>query len=249
MASSHQQALTEQAAAFRTAAVQAGPDAAVSTCPGWDVRKLVRHLARVYSMATLALETAPEESRPQPPTPPEDFNEVVLWWDEKLAALSHALSTSDPDRPVWSFFAGGTAATWTRRMAHETAVHRLDVEHALAQLGPDHVHDLLFDPQFAADGVDEMLTLILPTIRDWDSDDHHGRVLYHGADAGRTWLVTFRPGKAPEVGAPTDAALGESEVDATVAGTADALYRRVWGRPSHAVVSGDLALAALVAGR
>lgn len=246
---SFQQTLTEQAAMFRATAVQAGPDAAVSTCPGWDVRKLVRHLSRVYAMATLALDLDPHDSRPQPPSPPEDFDDALTWWDNRLTALTSALSASDPTRPVWSFFTGGTATTWTRRIAHETAIHRLDVEHALAGLGPDHVHDLLFDPQFAADGVDEMLSLILPTTRQWAQSEQHGRVLYHAADAGRTWLVTYRPGTPPEVGTPHDAALGESEVDATVAGTADALYRRVWGRPSNAVVTGGVALAALAAGR
>ncbi|MGI8308755.1 maleylpyruvate isomerase family mycothiol-dependent enzyme [Saccharopolyspora hattusasensis] len=240
----HLRAFQDQAAAFRSAVMQAGPDAEVSTCPGWDVRKLVRHLARVYAMARLSLALGPDSDRPQPPRPPAEFDDALAWWEDQLAALRHELSISDPDRPVRAFFPGGTARTWARRMAHETAIHRLDAEHALARLGPDHVHELIFDPELAADGIDELLTVLLQ-VPSWAERESKGRVLYHAPDAGRAWLVEYRPGLPPLAGAPTDAAL---EVDATVAGTADAVYRRAWGRPSTALVTGDAALAALTSG-
>ena len=245
----HHRYFKEQAALFRSVAVQSGGDAEVPTCPGWDVRKLVRHLARVYAMVAQSLELGPDSERPVPPTAPEDFDEALRWWDARQAELSDKLSTMDPDHPVWAFFPGGTPAAWTRRMAHESAIHRLDAEHALVGLGPDHVHDLIFDPAFAADGVDEMLTVLLPSAHDWTERHDDGRVLYHAADAGHTWLVTYRPGHEPTVGSPRDAALGAHEVEATVAGTADAVYRRVWGRPSNAIVTGDHALASLIRGR
>ncbi|MCI2416967.1 maleylpyruvate isomerase family mycothiol-dependent enzyme [Saccharopolyspora sp. K220] len=242
----HHHAFRDQAAAFRSAVIQAGPDAEVSTCPGWDVRRLVQHLARVYANVALALELEPGDERPRPPRPPADFDDALTWWDDRFTHLVHALSTSDPARPVWSFFPGGTAERWTRRMAHETAIHRLDAEHALACLGPDHVHELIFDPALAADGIDEMLTVILPVTVNWAEREHEGKVLYHAPDAGRAWLVEYQPGWPPVAGAPTDAAL---EVDATVAGTADAVYRRVWGRPSTALITGNTALVNLVSGR
>ncbi|MGW5644129.1 maleylpyruvate isomerase N-terminal domain-containing protein [Saccharopolyspora sp. NPDC003752] len=238
-------AFRDQAAAFRSAALQAGPNAEVSTCPGWDVRKLVQHLGQAYARAEASLHLEPGSERPEDLRPPAEFDDVVAWWDERLAILLQTLSTMDPDRPVRWFFAGGTPRTWIRRMAHETAIHRLDAEHALAGLGPDHVHDLIFDPELAADGIDEFLTALLP-LGDWTEQENEGKVLFHAPDAGRAWLVEYRPGRPPLAGAPTDAAL---EVDATVAGTADAVFRRVWGRPSTAVVTGDAALAALAAGR
>lgn len=240
---SHQQALKEQAAAFRTAVVAAGPDAAVAHCPGWDGRKLLRHLARVYAMALLHLELAPGADHPRPPAPPEEFDAALTWFDERLDELTTELSTSDQQRPVAAFFPGGTPESWARRMVHETAIHRLDAAQAAGA-----AHDLLFDPALAADGIDEMLTVMAP-LRDWSAADHEGRVLYHAADAGRAWLVRLQPGKPPQTGAPADSALGRDEVDATVAGTADALYRRVWGRPSSAVVTGNARLAEVIAGR
>lgn len=245
----HQQALKTQSAAFRAAVVQAGPDAAVSTCPEWDVRGLVRHLARVYHMMSLAMDLPPGDSRPQPPRVPEDFDAALSWWDEKLADVVTKLSTMEPDRAVWSFFPGGSIRSWARRAAHETAIHRLDAEYARAGARAEHGHDLLFDPAFAADGIDEVLSVLAFRMQDWEQPHPVGRVLYHAADAGRTWLVSYDHGQPPDVGAPHDAALGSPETDATVAGTADAVYRRVWGRPSTAVVTGDHALADLIAGR
>ncbi len=241
-----QQALRDQAAELRSAAVRAGADAAVPTCPGWDVRQLIRHLAHVYAMVDLALDGSPEDGRPQPPRAPEHFDDALEWWDERLGDLSTKLSTSDAQRPVWAFFPSGTAASWSRRMAHETAIHRLDAEHACADPGPDGGRGLIFDPALAANGVDEVLNALLPVLRDWPERRDEGRVLYHAADAEQAWLVTFRAGELPEVRSPRDAAL---EVDSTVAGTADALYRLVWGRPSTAAISGDPALAGIISGR
>ncbi|WP_460960744.1 maleylpyruvate isomerase family mycothiol-dependent enzyme [Parasphingorhabdus pacifica] len=244
----HHRAWNEQAAAFRAAAVQAGENAEVSTCAGWNVGKLVRHLGRVYAMADLALQLGPEDAAPRPPSPPEEFDEALSWFDARHKALRDQLSTMDSAKPVWSFFPGGTPGSWLRRMTHETAIHRLDAEHARTGLAAESVHQLIFDPELAADGVDEMLS-VLAGARDWSGDQSAGRVLYHAADAGRTWLVQLSPGLAPEIGPPQDAALGQPEVDATVAGTADAVYRHVWGRPSHAVVTGEASLAGAIAGR
>ncbi|TDD10545.1 maleylpyruvate isomerase family mycothiol-dependent enzyme [Saccharopolyspora terrae] len=236
----HLDAFHEQAEAFRRAVLKAGPDVAVPTCPGWDVRRLTGHVAQAYWRARESLKLERGGSRPRAPEAPADFDAALSWWDELRTDLRTQLSTVDPDLPVYAIFAGGTPAGWARRVAHETAIHRLDVELVLGQGG-----DLVFDPELAADGIDEMLTKLLP-LGDWTTREHRGTVLYHAADAGRAWLVTYRPGEPPTTGAPSDAGL---ETDATAAGTADALYRRVWGRPSSALVTGDAALAGVAAGR
>ncbi|MBE9374852.1 maleylpyruvate isomerase N-terminal domain-containing protein [Saccharopolyspora sp. HNM0983] len=238
----HHHELETQAAAFRSAALRAGPAAAVATCPGWDVLRLVQHVSRMYAMANTALQQEPDVEPPRAPRPPAEFDDALTWWDERFAELTENLSKLDPAEPVWSYFRGGTPESWLRRMTHETAVHRLDAEHAVACLEPGGVHELIFDPALAADGVDEALGVLVPAREEWDDHDVQGRVLYHAADAGRAWLIEFQPRQAPRVGLPADAAL---EAEATVAGTADALYRHAWGRPSQAAVTGDTSLANL----
>ncbi|TVT59079.1 mycothiol maleylpyruvate isomerase, partial [Amycolatopsis rhizosphaerae] len=136
------------------------------------------------------------------------------------------------------------AGSWARRQAHEAAIHRLNAEHALAgSADASAVPSLVFDPGFAADGIDELITRVLPTAGRWREGTVTGTVVLHAADAGQTWTVRVVPGEPPrlEHGGGLDA-------DTTIAGTADAVYRRVWRRPSHAVVTGNAQLLEPLAG-
>ncbi|MEU4444280.1 maleylpyruvate isomerase family mycothiol-dependent enzyme [Actinosynnema sp. NPDC050801] len=228
--------LRTQYAAFRAAAVAAGPDAPVPTCPGWTVRDLVDHLARTHSWSLRALHTPPDGERPGFDDRPADWDELLDWEDKVVAELTDTLAGTTSNTPAWSFIGPKTFAFWSRRQAHETAIHRLDAEHA--RHGAD-VPSLLFDVEFAADGVDECLTWMLPIGARRKPIERTGRVLFHAADAGRAWELRLTRGEAPSVGPITDSGTDE---DATVAGTADALYRAAWGRPSGAITSGDTSL-------
>jgi uncharacterized protein (TIGR03083 family) len=232
---SHIDELVSQAAALRAAAVAAGPDAEVPTCPEWTVRHLVRHVARVHHWANRALVTDPAGESPEMEQPPEPWEELLAWWDTEYGLLVERLRSLEPEAAVWVFptHIARVAAFWARRQAHETAIHRLDAEYALAE-----VPTLIFSPEFAADGINEALNI--GVYRRWlrDKADVKGTVLFHAADAGRAWLVRLTPGSPLEIG-PAEPAL---DSDATVAGTADAVYRAVWKRPSTAVLGGDRAL-------
>ncbi|WP_158846931.1 maleylpyruvate isomerase family mycothiol-dependent enzyme [Saccharothrix deserti] len=228
--------LRNEYAALRAAAVAAGPDAEVPTCPGWSVKDLVDHLGRTHSWALRALHTAADADRPRPDERPSDWDELLGWWDAKFTELADTLAGSTSNTPAWSFIGPKTFGFWSRRQAHETAIHRLDAEHALHGAG---VPSLLFDVEFAADGIDEYLTRMLVRAAQRKPIERAGRVLFHAADAGRAWEVRLTPGEPPQVGPITDSATDE---DATVAGTADAVYRAVWGRPSGAITSGDRSL-------
>jgi uncharacterized protein (TIGR03083 family) len=221
--------IVEQSEALRAAAVAAGPTANVPTCPEWTVLDLVRHIGRVHGWVCEVVRRGGELAAQ--PTPPEDWTELLEWWDEHRTAM--LLELADPDRPAWMFHTlGGTSGFWARRQAHETAIHRLDAEEARMEQVPT----LLFETGFAADGVDEVLTLLSPLRASTKRPEVtvEGRLLVHAADAGRAWMVHAHEGVV-EAGPVEDAAV---DVDATLAGTADAVYRAVWKRPSTAILNG-----------
>jgi uncharacterized protein (TIGR03083 family) len=231
--------IEQQAGALRAAAVSVGPAAPVPTCPKWTVHRLVRHVARVHDWVVQALDLPPDAEEPTPAPSPEDWEELLGWWDTTLATMVTKLRTNGPDAPAWVFdhTVPSTAAFWARRQAHETAIHRLDAEHAAA--GTDDPHalpSLVFDSDLAADGIDEVLVMLVPD-RGRVPRDLEGTVLFHAADAGRAWLVQLKPGQVPEVSPATDV-----DTDAAVVGTADAVYRAAWHRPSTAIVNGDRTL-------
>ncbi|WP_229904644.1 maleylpyruvate isomerase family mycothiol-dependent enzyme [Lentzea cavernae] len=227
-----------QASLMRSAALKAGPDAEVPTCPEWTVLKLVRHMAEVHTWAGQAVVTEPSSGRPEWPKAPRDWDEAISWWDKGLARLVERLREVPADRPAWTFHDEQVAGFWARRQAHETSIHRLDAELAAGAELPS----LVFDSEFAADGIDEMLTIMMPRqLVLGRVVEATGHVLVHAADAGQAWEVWLAPGEPLVVTGVLDSAVN---ADATLAGTADAVYRALWGRPGHAIVSGDESLLA-----
>ncbi|MGX7824118.1 maleylpyruvate isomerase family mycothiol-dependent enzyme [Actinokineospora sp. 24-640] len=223
--------IRDQTNAMRAAAEKAGPDAPVGTCPGWTVTALVEHLATLQSWVRQALPLPPEGPAPERPTPPAQWPALLDWWASEAEGMYDLLAATDPATRIWSFLPipDVTAGWFARRGAHEVAIHRLDAEHAVS----DEVPTLLYDTEFAADGVDELLDLVggAPARTS-------GTVLLHAADAERVWLITLTEGE------PLRVETTGLDADATVVGTADAVYRAVWGRPSTAVLGGDAALVA-----
>jgi uncharacterized protein (TIGR03083 family) len=234
----YQSRIATEAGSLRTAAASLDPDIPVPTCPGWTVQQLVQHVGRVFGMVIRVLQTADPQSPPGrvEPAPGETF----AIFDHQLASMLELLAVTDPATAVWHFTptAPKTAAFWSRRMAHEVTVHRIDMQ---AAAGTNSV----VDPNFAADGIDEVLTQLIQRPTDaWAVGTHAGTVLYHAADAGRAWTVRLVPGQLPQT-----LAEAVTEPDASVIGLADAVYRAAWGRPSGAVISGDRALVDLTHAR
>ncbi|TCP52962.1 uncharacterized protein (TIGR03083 family) [Tamaricihabitans halophyticus] len=233
-------AIREHCAGLRAAAIAAGPGAPVPTCPRWTVSRLVQHLARVQDWVVGAVEY-PAGPVPEAATAPGEWGELLDWWDDRLARMLDALA--EPTNPAWFPFASyaPTAAGWARRQAHEAAIHRLDAEHAArGSAEPGEAPAILVGPEFALDGVEELLGFLLPDTADWSGSTASGSVLVHATDAGKAWLVRLIAGQPLELdrlaGGPA------AHPDATVAGSADAIYRALWGRPSTALRSGNTAL-------
>ncbi|MEU4674402.1 mycothiol maleylpyruvate isomerase [Amycolatopsis sp. NPDC023774] len=112
---------------------------------------------------------------------------------------------------------------WARRLAHETAIHRLDAESALAEPPATRYADV-----FAVDGIDEFLTFFVPR----RAARQDGVVRIEAGD--RAWTVVLRSGEVP--------ALGDGPADLTISGSPDDVYRALWGRPNTARMVGRVAL-------
>ncbi|WP_448612456.1 maleylpyruvate isomerase family mycothiol-dependent enzyme [Geodermatophilus sp. URMC 60] len=129
--------------------------APVASCPGWTVYDLVIHLGAVHRWAAAATRT-PRDGRVPDPEEPQGLDDTVLarWYASSAAELVEALSI-DPDRSCWTLAEPRSVGFWRRRQLHETAVHRWDLEQALGR-------PALIDAEVALDGIDEVLTVMLP---------------------------------------------------------------------------------------
>lgn len=221
------------------AAAHADLDRPVPSCPGWDVRRLVAHVGRVHRFC--ASHVARGSIGPPPPAPRAPRDDGVLeWYAEGLAELLLLLDAVDPALPAWNFSpaAPKVAAFWPRRMAHETAVHRWDAQ---AASGPP----VAFDPPVAADGVDEVLTVLVPhhPARAEGGPGPDGSVHVHLTDTPGEWLVRL-------AGTAVEVTSGHAGADSALRGPASDTLLALWGRrPLDAPpleVLGDPELAAAV---
>jgi uncharacterized protein (TIGR03083 family) len=169
--------------------------AAVPSCPGWSVDDLVRHVAEVYEhkIACTLLGRAPD---PWPPDWPAD-RDPIEWLPEAHARLLELFDRSEPTSPSATWWPPDqTVGFWARRMAHETAVHRVDGELAAGTPSP-------IDPDLAADGIAEILEIMLAgDWKDEPDDAASGQRVFiqaggevggeaGGQAGGRSWLVTI----------------------------------------------------------
>jgi uncharacterized protein (TIGR03083 family) len=159
-------------------------DAAVPGCPEWNVEELIRHIGDVHRWAATIVRDRLQERLGRDFESPEDGEALLVWYAEGHAQLLDALRGASPDDHFWTWAPAPNAqAFWARRQSHETAIHRLDAEQAAGSPTP-------FPPLVAADGVDELLTLVS---RRCKVADGRGRRLHVLAkDAPGEWVVELR---------------------------------------------------------
>jgi len=211
-------------------------DAAVPPCPGWAVRDVLTHTAEVYEhkLACIALGAAP---KPWPPQWPAD-RDPLDWYADAHHRLLDVLTSTDPATPAYSWWPPDqTVGFWVRRMAQETAVHRVDVQSAFDAVTP-------IDDELATDGVDEVLVVMLSG--DWAEapvDPAAVGKRIEVATGGRSWLVGFAA-EDIEVSAADgpQSAGGAGSVDAGVQGAPSSVLLWLWGRAAddEVTVSGDV---------
>jgi uncharacterized protein (TIGR03083 family) len=195
-------------------------------CPGLTVGETARHIGSVYRMALKWMRTGDSpESWQREPGPFQSLRDYVA---SGARALVDELAGHDPLEPCSTWWAADSSyGFWRRRMAHETAIHRGDVQGAVGQPVAD------VDDDIAIDGVDEILTLWLAhrlTVQGVSGTRDFSVAVTAGEKA---WLVRITTGGI----AAWRAAPSETErANALVTGSPPLLYRWLWGRlPDQAV--------------
>jgi uncharacterized protein (TIGR03083 family) len=266
-----------------SAAARAGLGARVPTAPRWALGELVVHVGNVHDWAGAVLRTGVEQ--------PQEFDEaptgggggdgaglaaLLAWYAGRADALIALLDSGVPgeDEPCWTFGPPATAGFWARRQAHELAIHALDAELAAGDSLADALASL--SPELSADGVDEVLSVMLPRIAQFRPRPALGAPLEIVAtDVGRRWILApdgqlsapapsapAAPSGAPGPAAPVGSAgpAGPSGLDdpasAQLLGAATALHALLWRRarldsdaePLGVSIEGDPAVVAALFG-
>ncbi len=224
--------------------------APVPTCPDWTAADLVWHLAEVQHFWASIVEANLAD--------PSEVGELVRPADDGLLALFDDCSTRlvsavrdhDGDEPCWSWHDDGHSVGWVRRrQAHEALIHRIDAELTVGDGRLEATRPI--DTQLAADGVDEMVGVMLEvgSVPDWARFDRDGRTIRLDVP-GRSWTLalgrfvgTDPSGTAHDLPAVT----GLPAVDrptAIVSGPAAELDLWLWRRAplAEAAIDGDPAV-------
>ncbi|WP_083895793.1 maleylpyruvate isomerase family mycothiol-dependent enzyme [Nocardia jiangxiensis] len=156
------------------------------SCPGWTARDLLGHVGQVYEHKTLCMTLGHAPLDEQRSSPARQETELSAWFVEQRDALLEQLTERGPVQQTFTWFPPDrTVGFWYRRMALETAVHRVDAELATGTRTP-------VDPELAVDGVDELVGFLVHDFGDTPT---------RAAGAGRTvqlscgqrrWLLTLR---------------------------------------------------------
>ncbi|OAH09736.1 maleylpyruvate isomerase family mycothiol-dependent enzyme [Streptomyces jeddahensis] len=232
--SEHIKALEAEGELLAVAAEEAGPDAKVPTCPGWEVRDLLRHTGMVHRWATAFVAEGHTSYQPDGGLPDLDGDELLAWFRVGHRALVETLSTAPPDVDCWSFLpAPSPLAFWARRQAHETAVHRFDAEAARSGTPGEIGRD------FAADGIDELLRGFHARSKSKVRSVEPRVLRVRATDTDAVWTV--RLSAEP----PVTEQDGTGEADCEISGPAARLYMSLWNRLPFPRVTGDSSLAAL----
>lgn len=183
--------LTRESARFRAALAEADPQTRVPTCPDWDADDLLWHLGEVQwfwgEIAETGVTSADQLeglNRAREPRP-SDRAGLLACYDRSSQRLHRALGELPPETERWMWADDHSAGYIARRQAHEALIHRVDAELTGGGRTP-------LDPALAADGVDEVLTVM----RGYEDEAGltatalSGPVLLKTIDTGHTWMVT-----------------------------------------------------------
>jgi len=130
----------------------------------------------------------PEGPETYEPSPRPADDELGAGLRTAGADLVELLSLADDDDVAWSWSDDHTVGFTVRRQIHESMVHSIDGFLALGAPIPE------VEPLLAADGIDELVTVMLTGTPEWATFEPSGGVLeLVASDTGDQWAL--QPGK------------------------------------------------------
>ncbi|GLZ38623.1 maleylpyruvate isomerase N-terminal domain-containing protein [Actinokineospora sp. NBRC 105648] len=195
-------------------------DRPVLSCPGLTLGETVRHVGSVYRMAVTWIRTGDRPTRWQ--RQPDDGQSVEDYLRDGLRVLLGELEAHRADEPCPSWHPDARHyGFWRRRMAHESTVHRVDVQSAAGGEVAEVAEEV------AVDGVDEALTLWFTHRLAVLGVSGTRRASVAVRTAGHTWLTEVTTDSTAAAPVPP---LAASTADATVTARPQELYLWLWGR-------------------
>jgi uncharacterized protein (TIGR03083 family) len=166
------------------------PLAPVPTCPGWTVSDVAAHLGEVHRWAERLVRERAQVRVPSGDMDLDGGPASPSWLLRGGADLLSTLRANDPDSEMWAWGADQHVRFWSRRQLHETTIHRIDMELAMA-VDPD------VEVAVARDGIDEFLANLplaakfSPGVQELKGDGAH--VGFTEVDGGRRWVIRLDP--------------------------------------------------------
>lgn len=220
-----------------------GPlDALVPTCGAWTIGDLAWHLLEVQDFWSYIIENRPAgPAEYAMPTRPSD-DDLAPSLRSGVLRLAQALDSCGATTPAWSWHPADQSVGFSiRRQTHEALVHCCDGALALGAALPS------VSAELAADGVDEMVNIMLCGVPDGAGFTRtSGIVKLHATDTSDDWCIAVGElvGQADTAGTRAFELAEGEEPDLTISAPALDLNLWLWGRPTatEPVFDGDAAL-------
>jgi uncharacterized protein (TIGR03083 family) len=182
--------IDDRSATLRAAAAEGDLAAQVPGCPDWTVSDLVAHLGEVQLFWAATVAAGPADAPPAEDVigDREPHGDLLTWSADATARLLAALDEAGPDRICWTWWeetgsAPNDSAAIARHQVQEAGVHAFDAQQAAGHTEP-------LPPAVAADGVNEYITVELPTNGPWP---YEPATIILETGSGGSWLIDLGP--------------------------------------------------------
>ena len=167
----------------------------VRHCPEWDAAELVRHTGSILAWMGAIVASRERVNRRTLDPAPEQHADLSSWYLTTLDRTLNLLASADPESTTWTFSSCGDrrVAWWVRRLAVEVAIHRWDVEDAVAVDGGPAPRPL--DHGVATVGIEEFVVEFLPELLSRESVvGLRGTLQLKPSDGGAPWWIDLDAG-------------------------------------------------------